>query len=131
MNEEKWDSVWLGTALVDEMDVQCVEAVDIDVECVLRELGVECCFLCAPVESVLPMGDETLHVIERNTIVTANICQLVWESREGQLLPEKVNVLFWDCDLIWLGDRGRAGERGEEARNNCFQKEGRKHRQSE
>lgn len=77
MDEDERDGVLNITLLMHEMNPQRLKSIDIDISGVLRQL-VELGFCLSPVEPVLPMLNEPLHVFQGSTIVPVRLIELVW-----------------------------------------------------
>lgn len=95
MNEEERDSFLHLALLVNVMDVKGAETVDLDVSSKHRQL-VDLRLGFAPVEGVLPVSEEALHLGKGCAIVPTGAVELVRKPSELELLAEKFEIGIGD-----------------------------------
>ena len=96
MDEEQRNSTFNLALLVHIVDVQYPESIYFDIPSELRELRVKSGFLRSPVKAVSPPSNETLDIVQRYTILLPRVFEFVWESDQGELLLEQLELVVWD-----------------------------------
>lgn len=77
MNEEERDSRADFASLMNEMDVQWTMSLDLQVNCKLRELGVDGGLLSTPIVASRPPFSQTRDESKRDTVIRPSIVQFV------------------------------------------------------
>ena len=111
MDKEKWDRTFQFT-LIDIVNLQNPEPFHLDATRKHRKF-VELMFMGAPIVSVFPFADETLHTGKGDAIVPAGVAQFVRKAGIGEFLTKKGKSIIGYGNLE-AGLRGHAARRKSE-----------------
>lgn len=99
--EEQGNSVRRGALFVHIVDIQCSEAIDVNVSREHGQLVVEFLLVLAPVVSVLPSFRESFDIRKRNAILPFSVLQLVWKGGKFELPAEEIEFFVGNGDHEW------------------------------
>ena len=108
MAKEQGNSIRHSALFVDVVDVQCPEAVDVDIPREHGQLVVEFLFMLAPVVPVLPSFRESLDIGKWSAIFPVSVLELVRQGCEFEFSAENIKLTVRNGDGEWcFGHRGR------------------------